>query len=54
MEKTMKAILDGSHSEYVKKVSNLNIYNAVNEIPERIQIILDREEEGKVIVVGGN
>lgn len=53
-EKTVTENRDASNSEFVEKVTNLNVYHAIDEIRERSQIISDMEKDGRVIVVGAS
>lgn len=54
LEKTVIDNRDGSNSDFVEKVANLNVFHAIEEIRERSQIISEMEKEGKVILKGAS
>lgn len=53
MEKTVIGLRNGSNSEFVNKVSALNVDHTITQIRERSQILRKLEEEGTIMIIGG-
>ena len=52
-EKTVPDNRDGSNAEFVKKVTEHNVFVVMEQIRERSEILRTMEKEGSIMIVGG-